>query len=97
MARRSSVALHYDSRLPAPLVVARGKGELAERMNALAREHGIPVVDAPEVAEALVLADPGDFIPEAFYEAIAEILGFVWRSGAQSTGKKVGDEEHQGQ
>lgn len=97
MARRSSVALQYDSRLPAPLVVARGKGELAERLNALAREHDIPVVDAPDVAEALVVADPGEYIPEAFYEAIAEILAFVWRSASRRTGKKVCDEEHQGQ
>ena len=97
MARRTSVALQYDSRLPAPMVVARGKGELAQRLNALAREHGVPVVDAPEVAEALVLADPGEFIPEAFYEAVAEILGFVWRSASDRTGKKVWDEEHQGQ
>ena len=78
--RHTSVALHYDSKLPAPLVVARAKGDLAERLVHLAREHGIPVVESAHLAESLSATVPGDVIPERFYQAVAEILGFVWRS-----------------
>lgn len=93
MRRRTSVALHYDSRLPAPLVVARGKGELAERLVAIAEQHSIPVVDSGELAESLYAVAPGELVPEAFYETVAEVLGFVWRlhlSGGTETKKGVG-------
>ena len=86
MDRRTSVALRYDSRLPAPVVVARGKGELAERLIAIANENGVPVVDAEELAEGLYLLEPGTCIPESFYQVVAELLAFVY-SGA-ATGKQ---------
>ncbi len=99
MSRQTSVALRYDTRLPAPLVIARGKGDLADRLVTLAREHGIPVVESHGLAESLYGTDPGDLIPERFYQAVAEILGFVWRSSTAETGenKKVWDENYQGQ
>jgi flagellar biosynthesis protein len=79
------------------MIVARGRGDLAERLVALAREHGVPVVDAPDLADSLVASSPGDFIPDVFYETVAELLGFVWRSTSELTVKKVWHEEHQGQ
>ncbi len=99
MSRQTSVALRYDRRLPAPLVVARGKGDLADRLVSLAREHGVPIVESQGLAESLYVTDPGELVPERFYQAVAEILGFVWRSSTAPTGedKKVWDENHQGQ
>jgi type III secretion system FlhB-like substrate exporter len=70
--------------MPAPLVLARGTGELAQRLLRIAREHDVPVVDSKELAESLVVIDPGEFIPEPFYQAVAEIVGFVWRTSTQS-------------
>lgn len=87
MRRRTSVALRYDSRLPAPLVVARGKGELAERLLAIAEQHSIPIVDSGELAESLYAVDPGELVPESFYETVAEVLGFVWRLHLSSGGE----------
>ena len=74
-----AVAIRYDRTLPAPMVVARGRGELARRIREIAAEHGIALVREPEVAEALVTLDVGAFIPEELYEIIAQLLVFVGR------------------
>jgi flagellar biosynthesis protein FlhB len=72
-----SVALKYDRELPAPFIVASGKGELARRIRQIAEEAGVSIVERPELAEALIELGPGDFIPEEFYAIIAELLVFV--------------------
>ena len=97
MKRKTAVALQYDRRLPAPLVVARGKGELARRLETIARENGVPVVETDELAESLHALEPGTCIPESFYEVVAELLAFVWRAARPDAVKKVWDEEHQGE
>lgn len=68
-------ALRYrEDEDEAPRVVAQGQGELAHRIVEAARAYGVPcVVDVP-VARALSELEPGDEIPEALYEAVAEIL-----------------------
>jgi type III secretion protein U len=68
-------ALRYrEEEDEAPRVVAQGQGELARRIVEAARAYGVPcVVDVP-VARALSELEPGDEIPEALYEAVAEIL-----------------------
>ncbi|MDP9036345.1 MAG: EscU/YscU/HrcU family type III secretion system export apparatus switch protein, partial [Myxococcota bacterium] len=73
-------ALRYDERGgdEAPVVVARGEGELAARILQAARDFGVPVVHDVPLARVLVELDVGDTIPEALYEAIAEILRAVW-------------------
>lgn len=84
---RHSVALQYESSLPAPFVVARGRGVLAERLIELAHAHDVPVLEAPALADSLYQVEVGTFIPEPFYQAVAEILAFVWQSDA-SAGKR---------
>ena len=74
-----AVALQYHHDMPAPLVVAKGSGAAAARLVALARQHGIEVVDRAELAEALVMVDVGDYIPEELYRMVAELLAFVSR------------------
>ncbi len=73
-------ALRYDERGgdDAPVVVARGEGDLAARILREAREHGVPVVRDVPLARALVELQVGETIPETLYEAIAEILREVW-------------------
>ncbi|MDP9149066.1 MAG: EscU/YscU/HrcU family type III secretion system export apparatus switch protein [Myxococcota bacterium] len=73
-------ALRYDERGgdEAPVVVARGEGELAARILQEARDYGVPIVHDVPLARVLVELDVGDTIPEALYEAIAEILREVW-------------------
>ena len=76
-------ALRYDEKGgdAAPVVVASGEGELAARIAQAAREWGIPVVRDVPLARALIELEVGEAIPEALYEAIAEILREVWEEG----------------
>ncbi len=72
-----AVAVKYDSTLPAPFVAAAGKGALARRIMAIARERGVRLVAEPIVADALVELEVGSRIPQEFYGIIAELLVFV--------------------
>jgi len=72
-----AVALHYSPELPAPIVLAKGRGALAERIRAIALEHDIELVPMPEVTDALIELPVGSLIPERFYQVIAELLVYV--------------------
>ena len=71
----------------APRVIAKGKGLLAEHMRALAREHGIPIVEDIPLARLLYRkVKVGREIPAATYKAVAAILAFVYRVTGRSAG-----------
>lgn len=74
-----AVALHYrPEREHAPRVVAKGGGETAARILALAKEHGVPLQQDPALAAALSRLDLNEDIPRELYVAVAEVLRFVW-------------------
>ena len=76
-----ATALRYlDGEDEAPKVVAAGDGELAQRIQEAARAYGIPIIRDVPVARALSELEIGDTIPEALYEAVAEILREVWEA-----------------
>jgi flagellar biosynthesis protein FlhB len=79
-----AVALRYDrDGEAAPVVVARGERLLAERIKAVAREAGVPIFRDVTLARSLRDLPEGTEIPEALYEAVAEILRAVYAiSGA---------------
>lgn len=62
----------------APRVVAKGAGEVAERILALAREHGVPVQRDADLCELLSVSEVGDEIPTEVYTAVAQLLTFLW-------------------
>ena len=76
-----SVALRYDgTKVDAPEVVAKGKGHIALRIRELAREHGVPVIADPPLARGLHKSvEIGQQIPEEFFQAVAQLLAFVYR------------------
>ena len=75
-----AAALEYDrSSDAAPRVTARGRGGTAERIIALAREHGVPIKEDPALAQVLSRLDIDEQIPAELYRAVAEILSFVYR------------------
>ncbi|WP_455381210.1 EscU/YscU/HrcU family type III secretion system export apparatus switch protein [Salinispira pacifica] len=78
---KKSVALKYERGLPAPFILAKGRNELAEKIARIAEEHGVPVVDRPELAEALYMVEPGAFLPDEFFQTVAELLVFVQNVG----------------
>lgn len=74
--RRSAVALSYEHGDVAPRVVAKGYGDVAERIIEEARHHGVFVHDSPELLALLMNLDLDDAIPAELYLIIAELL--VW-------------------
>ncbi|MFP4301177.1 MAG: EscU/YscU/HrcU family type III secretion system export apparatus switch protein [Spirochaetaceae bacterium] len=78
-----SVALRYDKTLPAPFVVARGRGRLAEELNRVAREHGVPIVEDEELSGLLYEVEVGESIPIETFEAVARVLAFVYSVSSQ--------------
>ncbi|NPA42080.1 MAG: flagellar biosynthesis protein FlhB [Aquificae bacterium] len=79
--KKKAVALRYDAqRDKAPVVVAKGTGELAERIIELAKREGIPVLEDREMVEALLRVEIFEEIPPVLYEAVAKILVFVQES-----------------
>ncbi|MHC5109877.1 MAG: flagellar biosynthesis protein FlhB [Planctomycetota bacterium] len=81
-----AVAIAYDmDSMPAPRVVAKGADELALRIRQIATGAGIPIVERKALARSLFDAvDVGDYIPQRFYKAIAEILAYVYELSGQS-------------
>jgi flagellar biosynthesis protein FlhB len=75
-----SVALKYDSSKLAPEVVAKGQDLIALRIREIAAEHGVPVVPDPPLARGLhASVEVGQLIPEEFFQAVAQVLAFVYR------------------
>jgi flagellar biosynthetic protein FlhB len=77
-----AVALEYKPEaMAAPVVVAKGRNLLAQRIKREARWHGIPLVENPPLAQALYRAtEVGQTIPAKLYTAVAEILAFIYRT-----------------
>lgn len=76
-----AVALRYDRQaMGAPKVVAKGAGHVAKRIVALAKVHGVPVLERKPVAQALFKAvQVGQEIPGALYYVVAEVMAYVYR------------------
>lgn len=75
-----AVAIAYDNEtMPAPKVVAKGADHLAARIRRIALECGVPIIERPPLARAMYESvDVGQYVPERFYRAIAEILAYVY-------------------
>jgi flagellar biosynthetic protein FlhB len=75
-----AVALSYEmQKMPAPRVIAKGENWLAEKIKDVARNSGVPVVENPPLARALFkLVEVGEIIPEKLYNAVAEVLAYVY-------------------
>lgn len=79
----TAIALQYNEDLPAPLVVASGRGRVAEEIVRIARENGVSIVADPALADSLMELDINTLIPESLYEVIAGLLVFVRDLGTQ--------------
>jgi flagellar biosynthesis protein len=76
--QKRAVALRYDpARDGAPRVVAKGKGQTAEQILALARKNGVPVREDPTLVQVLSRLKLDQEIPPEVYRAVAAILAFL--------------------
>lgn len=74
-----AVALRYDrEKDEAPLILARGIDSRAEAIKALAKDHEVPLLRNVPLAHALLRVEVGEQIPEELYDAVAEVLNFVY-------------------
>ncbi|WP_149535834.1 EscU/YscU/HrcU family type III secretion system export apparatus switch protein [Siccirubricoccus phaeus] len=87
-----AVALLYEQgQAAAPRLVAKGADELAARIRAVAEEHGVPIVSNPPLARALFRLEPDTEVPAEHWQAVAEIIAYVWRlQGRQAGGAAHG-------
>ena len=83
-----AVALAYDrDKQSAPRVVAKGMDEVAARIRALATQHGVPLVANPPLARALHTLEVEAEVPAEHFQAVAEIIAYVWRLRGQARGR----------
>ena len=84
-----AVAIQYDeATMGAPRVIAKGADLLAMKIRDIAREHKIPVLQAPMLARALFAhAEIDDEIPSALYTAVAQVLAYIYQLKASMRGE----------
>lgn len=81
-----AVALFYDG-THAPHVSAKGQGDVAREIMAIAEAEGVPLCDNRELVNLLVTLELGDEIPESLYRAVAHIIAFAYElQGKQPEG-----------
>ena len=83
-----AIALKFDSeKMIAPKIVAKGAGKIAERIREIAAENHVPIVENKPLARTLFkIAEIGDYIPAELYQAVAEVLAYVYRLKGMRTG-----------
>ncbi len=83
--RKQAAALGYEpGEDRAPRLLAKGEGLIAERILAMAREHGIPVHEDPVLVSVLSRMDLQEQIPHTLYRVVAEILGYLYRAQVEA-------------
>jgi flagellar biosynthesis protein len=77
---KKAIALKYErGKDAAPKVTAKGRGAVADKILALARENRIPIEQDSTLMEALYRLDINEEIPEELYQVVAELLAFIYR------------------
>jgi flagellar biosynthesis protein len=85
--RRRAVAMRYQQELDhAPRLLAKGQGEVADRIIALAREHGIPLHEDKDLVQLLGVLEIDAEVPPTLYRAMAEVLAHLYRANRQARG-----------
>lgn len=74
-----AAALSYKQGYYAPVVIAKGKGIMAEAIIACAKESGVYVHESPELVTLLMQIDLDEQIPPELYRAVAEVLVWLYK------------------
>lgn len=85
-ARKRAVAMRYRSESDhAPKITAKGLGPVADRIIALAQEHGVPLHEDRDLAHLLGALEIDQEIPPGMYQALAEVLAHLYRLNGRKT------------
>ena len=75
-----AVALKYENDMPAPLVVAKGKDLVALKIKEIAKNNNVAIVENKPLARVIFqTVEIGDIIPPELYQAVAEVLAYVYK------------------
>jgi flagellar biosynthesis protein len=82
---KQAVALKYaPDQKSAPVLVAKGKGQVAESILKKAKDNGVPIQEDPSLVEVLSKLDLDQEIPAELYKLVAEVLSFIYRSDSRA-------------
>jgi flagellar biosynthesis protein len=75
-----AVALKYDAKKDsAPKVIAKGRGNMAEKIIEVAKAHNVPLYEDKNLVQILEALELETEIPPGLYRAVAEVLAFIYR------------------
>jgi flagellar biosynthesis protein len=75
--QKKAIALEY--RKSSPVIVAKARGQLLEKLLEIARVNGITIHKDPDLTEILSVFDTGSEIPEELFKAVSEVLAHCYR------------------
>ena len=88
---KEAAALKYDQNEDvAPLLIAKGKGAIAEQLIGIAKAHDIEVREDKDLVKILSVLDVDSVIPLEAYAAVAEILSFIYQKDQEKRAKNDG-------
>lgn len=92
---KKAVALKYaPDQSKAPVLIAKGKGHIAEAILKKAVDNGVPIQEDSSLVEVLSKLDLDQEIPPELYNLVAEILSFIYRSDQRA--KQIKENSHEG-
>ncbi|MCX5845014.1 MAG: EscU/YscU/HrcU family type III secretion system export apparatus switch protein [Deltaproteobacteria bacterium] len=85
---RLAAALKYDPQEDAaPVMTAKGRGAIAEKIISIAKKNGIPIKEDPNLVQILSKLEIDEQISPVLYKAVAEILAFVYSLNEKRRGE----------
>ncbi|MCG7382580.1 EscU/YscU/HrcU family type III secretion system export apparatus switch protein [Paenibacillus sp. ACRRY] len=89
---KKAVALKYvPGESEAPVVVAKGRGKVAEAILDKAKENGVPVQEDAALVEVLSKLDLDEQIPAELYQLVAEVLTYIYQADRLASGREGED------
>ena len=86
---KKAVALKYvPGESEAPVVVAKGRGKVAEAILEKAKENGVPVQEDAALVEVFSKLDLDEQIPAELYQLVAEVLTYVYQTDRLASGRR---------
>jgi flagellar biosynthesis protein len=77
---KQAIAVRYNAdKESAPRVVAKGKGQIAEKILEIARTNNVPIYEDADLVEMLAVVELFDEVPPELYTAVAEVLVWVYK------------------
>lgn len=78
MKRKKAAALKYENGYASPVVTAIGYGDVAEKIIDTAKKGDVPLIENKELVDNLCKLSVGQNIPSELYEAVAEIIAYIY-------------------